>query len=148
MRLCACMQVLDFLKSAEVDLTETEHAVSILACQHAADQTKAEQILKRVGAELTHLHPTTILAAETYFRQALLHKACLHCLECFSLQLACLCFHSCLDNRVWTLAARLPRCHIHLESQESHGLINGQKCRDELESNYPSLFTYTIRLRV
>lgn len=122
MRLCACMQVLDFLKSAEVDLTETEHAVSILACQHTTDQTKAEQILRRVGAELTHLHSATILAAETYFRQEFLHKASLHCLECLSLQLACLCFHACLHNRVWTRAATLPR---FLESQKSDGLIIG-----------------------
>lgn len=62
------MKVRHDLLAANVDLTETEHALLLLACQGSASREQAYRVLNCLSREHTTLSEETVQAAEQLFR--------------------------------------------------------------------------------
>ena len=62
------MKVDKVVRAAGLDITETEHATLLYACQHGASVEQSSAVLSRIGKELTTLSQATLAAAEVFFR--------------------------------------------------------------------------------
>ena len=62
------MKVDEAVRAAGLDITETEHAGLLYACQHGASAEQSIAVLSQIGKELTTLSQATLAAAEVFFR--------------------------------------------------------------------------------
>ena len=66
---CA-VQVQQRCQELQLDLVETDFAVLLEGCQHGATWGQASALLLAMTRELTALQPSTVAAAEAFFRSA------------------------------------------------------------------------------
>ena len=70
------VQVQRRCQELQLDLVETDFAVLLEGCQHGATWGQVSALLQDMTRELTALQPSTIAAAEAFFRSAFSLFAC------------------------------------------------------------------------